>query len=646
MYFYEVIPATNAYHADKSLTYSSPNKLSRGQLVKIKLNRKVYPGIIDKSTIAPDFKTSEIGSAYERKLTDTQLTFLKTIHSYYPSPIGVIAQLFAANHILKPLTDPAKPTNSAIDLDSLSSQPLTTDQTKVYNAIAQLNTPETFLLRGITGSGKTRVYLELAKDAVKAGKSVMILTPEIALTAPLAEQFTQIFGDLVLTNHSNLTPKQKLHLVDQAKNLQSCVLVGPRSTLFIAQNNLNLIIVDEGHDGSYKQESAPFYHANRVASMLANITQSKLILASATPSVNDYFLAEQKNKPILELNRLAINKITDKLKITTVDLTQQTEQTKYPLISATLVKKLTENLENKQQSMLFINKRGTARAIVCQDCGWVLECSNCDLPMVYHHDSHKAICHICGQQVRSPTSCKKCSSLNIHFKSPGTKAIVENLSRLFPKATIARYDKDNVKSERIETNYKDLKSGQIDIIVGTQMISKGFDLVKLTLVVMLITENSLTFPDYTTGERTFQLMTQLAGRVNRGHLPGEFLMQTYKPDNKIISSDLTNWPMFYERELSSRKLLQFPPFSYALKIEVGLKNSKTAENKLNKLSSGLSVSYPKLRLLGPAPSFIQKKNNLYQWQLIVLSKSRSDLLSIARGIPSSYRVDIDPQHFL
>lgn len=644
MNYYEVCPATNKYHGESSLIYSSSKKLQERQVVEIKIRGTSYLGVTENEVIKPKFAVNNI----EREisgltLTNNQSELFKWFLGYYPGNTSSILKLFIPSYLSKYIFSK----QSDVNLNKIDKiKPgLNKDQSKVYKSINKSS--GTFLLNGVTGSGKTRIYLELARDQINSGKSVLILTPEIALTAPLEQEFKKIFKNAVVTNHSNLTQKQKLEIyqkIYQANN--PLIVIGPRSSLFLPIENLGLIVVDEFHDTSYKQESSPSYLANRVASKLSLISDSLLLFGSATPPVNDYYIAEQKKGTILNIYSSAITNKPPEIEEVIVDISDKNEQTSYPLISRTSIDEISAALDRNEQALVYINKRGTFRSMLCKQCGWQFKCPRCDLPLIYHQDVNSVVCHTCGYRTHAPKSCPLCESIEIFFTSPGTKSVADALSRAFPSAKVRRYDKDNKKNERIESNFQSISKGDVDIIVGTQMISKGFDLSKLSIVVMLITESALNFPDYTSNERSYQLIRQLAGRVNRGHRKGKIILQTFAPKSEIIKYSNKDWADFYKEELAKRRLLGFPPFYSALKIQAVEKNSSKAESILSDIASDLSKDYTSIKILGPSPSFIEKKSNRFYWQLIVMSKNRKTLVEISRKIPRSFKKDLDPINFL
>lgn len=646
MRYYEVIPASKSYHGKEPLTYCFSEKLADGQIVSIGLRGTKCLGIVIKNVHKPGFKTVEIEKAFEGiVLTKEQLSLLDWMIGFYPAPVGTIGQLFAPAFLgkIKDIeTDATK-----VTFDKLPK--LTQEQSAAYRSIEENYSKghRTFILQGVTGSGKTRLYLELAKDSLAENKSVIILTPEISLTTPIAEVFKKTFGDKVLVNHSSLTQKQRSELWSSILSGKGpYILIGPRSSLFVPMKNIGLIVVDEFHEPAYKQESQPYYHANRVASVLSRLSSAKLIFGSATPGVVDYYLAEQKNAPVITMKKSAITGKEPAINSMTVNLLDPDERSKYTLISNTLLSKITECLDKDEQAMLFINKRGSARSVSCQDCGHKELCDNCDLPMVYHSDQHLIRCHTCGAKKPTPNRCPECGSMNIFFSSPGTKAIEEQLSKIFPSAKVMRFDKDNKKAERLENRY-DEAVNDADIIVGTQIVAKGHDLPRLSLVAVLLADNGLDFPDFSSAERSYQLIKQLTGRVNRGHREGLFILQSFNPTSPLIDSAAKgSWQDFYEEEIKQRKRHGFPPFYSALKVEVSKKSRQAAEESLIGLIKKIESHSDKISILGPSPCFVEKKSSKWYWQLIVKSKDRSVLVDLAKSIPSSFRVDIDPNNFL
>jgi len=316
-------------------------------------------------------------------------------------------------------------------------------------------------------------------------------------------------------------------------------------------------------------------------------------------------------------------------------------------LSNSLLEAIGNALVKHEQSLIFLNRRGTARLVLCNACGWRAVCPRCDLPLTYHGDSHHLQCHTCGYSERAPSSCPVCGSSDIIFRSIGTKSLVAELERLFPKATVGRFDSDVKKADRLEATYEALAAGTIDILVGTQVLGKGLDLPKLSLVGVVVADTSLYFPDYTAEERTFQMLTQVIGRVGRGHRPGTVIIQTHNPDNATLQQALhKDYSAFYQAQIEERRLYHFPPFYFVLKLRCGRKSLASAEQTAHKLAQALLQQQLPIELSGPSAAFIEKNNNVYYWQIIVKAKRRQVLLDIIRQLPANWSYDIDPINLL
>ncbi len=632
---------SNHYHGDEPLTYSSTNKIEPGSLVYVPLRHEVVLGIVFKQTASryPKFSIKSINRILEnRPLPAKTLELMQWLKSYYPAPIGIITQLFIPTNTW---AAEARTVNTGlVSTDHLP--PLTTEQKRALKSI-KLN--DTYLLHGRTGSGKTRMYLELAADSINAGRSVVILTPEISLTAQLDIQFRGVFAERVIVLHSTLTPKQRsLRWMQLLNQPGPKIVIGPRSALFSPLDNIGLIVVDEEHEPAYKQEQAPYYVTGRVASQLRNIHQAKLVLGSATPLIQDYYLAAQRHKPIVRLTELAQKNISYGLNTHLVDCHDRSLFSRSSYLSDELIGLISSALSKGNQTMLYLNRRGTARVVVCDNCDWQAKCPRCDLPLTYHGDNHTLRCHVCGYSTAGPVTCPSCKKPSVKYLSIGTKAVVDEVNKLFPTAKIERFDADNIKAERLEQRYEEIRQGGADIIVGTQMLAKGLDLPRLSIVGVLLADTSLQLPDYTVNERTYQLLQQVVGRVGRGHVEGHAIIQTYQPENDIIADALAdNWDNFYNREIKERERFNYPPFMHMLKLTVQRASPKSAEASARKLA----LSLPKQLIVeGPAPSFHEKLGNKYRWQLVIKSKARSDLINIIKTLPAGWSYDIDPANLI
>lgn len=640
MYYYEVWVRSNRYHGNDALTYQSPQQLAVGQLVHVPMQRETVTGFISARVAKPSFTCKPISAVLDLPPLPHQLLRLGAwLQAYYPAPLGLVAQQLtpAITKISTPTDSTTLPAPYLTDVP-----PLTAEQAAAESLITK---PDTYLLHGKTGSGKTRLYVSLAAQAVEAGRSALILTPEISLTSQLAQRFRAVFGDRVLVMHSQLTPVERRTAWQRMLTAnEPLIIVGPRSILFSPLTNIGLVILDESHEPAYKQEQAPHYQAGRVASYLRQLHDAILILGSATPSISDYYLAEARHKPILGMQKLAISS-EQPIKTHVIDLKDRSLFPRSNYISQPLQQAIHAALDGGEQTLLYLNRRGTARIIICENCGWQAMCPHCDLPLTYHGDAHQLRCHVCNYTTSPPVVCPDCKKPSVAYKSIGTKAVVDEVQRLFPHARVQRFDTDNAKADRFEQHYESVKAGDVDILVGTQLLAKGLDLPRLSVLGVLMADTSLQMPDYTAGERTYQLLTQVLGRIGRGHIAGQAFVQTYQPDNPIIQNAITaDWPAFYTRELAERRAYKFPPFYYLLKLSVRRASAAAAVKAAQAFADKLT-DRPVI-VEGPAPSLHEKVAGKYQYQIVIKSTARSELLAIVKELPANWSYDIDPADLL
>lgn len=648
MRYYEVFVASPTFHGQTTLTYASPEALELGQVVQVSLKNRLVLAIVGNKAVKPRFATKQLQPLNETVvLPVTTLSLLQWLHTYYPSPLGVIVSQFLPRN----LSQTAKPTSSEPDAKAVIAKPLpslTVEQKNVIRTIEATSDSHTFLLHGDTGTGKTRVYIELARQKVAHGRSALVLTPEIGLTSQLVRDFRQAFGDQVVLFHSALGPAKRRQAWRRVLDSQTpLIVIGPRSALFLPFRQLGVVVVDEAHEPAYKQEQLPRFNALRVASQLATLHGARLIYGSATPLVAEYYVAEAKHIPILRMQQLARTTATGNKAIQVVSNREREHFNRDPYLSDVLIATLERTLARKEQSLIYLNRRGTARLVLCQVCGWHAVCPRCDLPLTFHADSFELRCHTCGWHETTPASCPVCGSSDILFKSVGTKSIVASLERLFPQAVIRRFDTDNKTAERLETHFNAIHSGKVDILVGTQMLAKGLDLPRLSLVGVVAADTSLSFPDYTAEERTYQLLSQVIGRVGRGHRPGTVIIQTHNPDNPaIVAAIRHDWPAFYAQQLQERQTYLFPPFCYVLKLSATRKTRAGVVTATKALQQKLADATLKVQVLGPTPSFYERVNGSYQWQLIVKAKQRPELLKVIELLPPNWSYDLDPVNLL
>lgn len=646
LHYYRVAVSSSKYHGSEPLTYSYKDQLKAGSIVAVTLRNNPVVGIIlglETNATAGKIKAIE-RLIYERPLPDSSLKLLQWLRNYYPAPLGTITQQFVSQRVLK--KPPSLAEQEAVSEASAPLPDLTKDQQAALKQIRS-GSADHFLLHGEVATGKTRIYIELVKDCLASGRSAIILVPEISLTPQAFDIFTQEFNSKVLLTHSEQTPAQRL-LVWQ-KTLESTgprVIIGPRSAVFSPLEKVGLIVADEAHEPAYKQEQAPYYQTTRVAAALARIHGAKLVLGTATPLISDYYFARAKQMPIIRLQKPAIESKFSR-KVSLINLKDKGLFSSQPYISKPLIEAIQKTLDEGGQSLIFLNRRGSARRVLCQNCFWTAECPQCSLPYIYHGDDHILRCHSCGRRDKVPNVCPVCGSSEILFKSIGTKALESMLGKLFPKAIIKRFDTDVAKADRSAAHFSDIVNGQGDILVGTQMIAKGLDLPKLGLVGVIFAESSLTFPDYTAEERTYQLIRQVVGRIGRGHRAGQAIIQTYNPDSPTLKEAIAgNWEAFYDRQLAQRQLFGFPPYYFVLKLQIMRANRKAAESASLSLADLVAGVSKQIKISSPMPCFVEKQGGKYCWQLIVKSKQRSILIEIIKQLPSNVRYDIDPTDLL
>lgn len=641
MQYVVVYVSDPSYHGTGPLTYSSAHRLPVGSLVYAPLKQKRVIGIVAGNVDdKPAFTVKPVELIELPPLPEQLLSLIPWIHAYYPAPLGTVVQQLLPRAL--PKKDPSP--LHLIEPDESTLPPLHIEQKKALTLFQDIGM---HLLHGDTGTGKTRVYIELALKAYRTKKSSLIITPEIGLTSQLERSFKAIFGERVILLHSQLTEatRRKLWLsVLTAK--EPLVIIGPRSALFSPIKNVGLIVLDESHETAYKQDKNPYYHTAIVGSVLAAFHSAPFVLGSATPSITDYYVAAAKKRPIIRMTQTATDSATRRT-VSVVDLRDHEKFSKNSHLSDELIKEIKNTLQRKEQALLFLNRRGTARIIMCERCGWQATCPNCDLPLVYHNDTHTIRCHSCNFQAKTPSSCSDCNNASVIFKSIGTKAITEEVKRLFPEARVSRYDTDNKKGERIEHHFDAIHSGEVDILVGTQTLAKGLDLPKLSLVGVIIADTSLYVPDFSAQERTYQLLHQVVGRVGRGHRDGHVIIQTYSPESPILEAITTkDWQRFYTKELAEREQFAFPPYCYLLKLWCRRASRASAESSAQKLADQLRQAGLRIQIEGPAPAFHEKVESKFQWQLVIKARQRSELIKVIQQLPNGWSHDIDPMNLL
>lgn len=621
-------------------TYETDTELVPGDIIEVPFGPKSVTGIVVGVVKKPEFSTKSVIKKYPFRIPIKSLELLAWLFEFYPDDYSSLVQLLLpANFTVKPSKRPLEP---VIGKNKDLPKP-TPEQMAALESIAA---NKRILLHGDTGTGKTRVFLEAAKHALAQNKSVIILTPEIGLTPQLVTDIEQYLPAPIVLTHSAMTESDRRKAWEYAAtNNSPSVYVGPRSALFLPISNIGLIVIDEAHDAAYKQGQSPRYQTIHVAAALAGLHNATLILSSATPNISDFEQVQTRGFALARLTKLAAGDARSAVSL--VDITDRSLFTKNPYLSDTLLVSLEATLQKGLQSIIFLNRRGSARLVQCSECGWQALCPNCGIPLTYHHDLHSLRCHTCNFSQTAPSSCPDCQSVDLQFKSVGTKALVDTLASAFPKARIMRFDTDNSATEQLHNHIAAIKAGEVDILVGTQLITKGIDLPNLGLVGVVNADTGLNLPDYRAEELTFQQLHQVVGRIDRGHKKGTAIIQTRVPEHPVMQAVLNrDWASFAEYELHKRKTYKYPPYSYLALFQVTKRTSSLAEKEAQKAvgilkSSGLSV-----QLLGPSPSFFEQSASGMTWHIIAKSAKRSQLVAAAKLLPTGFKADIDPLNLL
>ncbi len=644
MRYYEVAPTQIIRQESPVFTYSHTDVLSKGQIVTVEVGRKILTGIIIREVPVPSYPTKPIVSLIETVALPAQLVELSLwLSDYYGTHLATVLQTVLPRGIQKKRR--AHHSKPAVSVRDRTKIVLNNNQLQAVAAINNSSTG-TVLLHGITGSGKTAVYLELAQQTIALGKSVIVLVPEIALTPQIVDEFSTRFDDVILTHSQQTEAERHLAWQEALSSNRPRVVIGPRSALFMPLHDMGLIIIDEAHEPSFKQEQSPRYSALRAASMLTHYYGAKLILGSATPLVSDYYLATKTNRPIIEMNTTARPSKPPTVQV--VDMTKRHNFMRHRFLSDTLLRAVETTLAAEKQVLIFHNRRGSASTTLCESCGWSANCPRCFVPLTLHADHHELRCHICGIHEKVPTSCPVCHYANIIHKGIGTKLIESEIAKLFPRATIARFDGDSDNGQTIDKKYKELYDGTLSIIIGTQVVAKGLDLPHLRTVGIVQADAGLSLPDYSSPERTFQLLAQVVGRVGRSDHATSVIVQSYQPNHPSVVDGLTqNYADFYRKTIAERERAHFPPFVFLLKLTCVYKTESAAITNAQKLAKLLRQKVKGVEILGPTPAFYERQRDTYRWQLVLKANRRSYLIDALQYVPSSHwQFELDPTSLL
>ncbi len=683
MKYAEVLIPQKIFDDKETLTYSVPDELNLeiGQSVKIPLKNRITSGIVLKiHNKVPSFKTLPIKSIIKEKplINKTQIFLLSWMSEYYFCPLYKIIKLFIPKRILE--GNPIKirraaqnrseaQTRSAAECqyqiktssllegqDTLSPKnlKLTIPQKKAVDEILISKTNK-FLIHGITGSGKTEIYTRLAKYYIEKGKQALILVPEISLTPQIIDYFEKSIGISSAVIHSKLSEGERNASWINIWENQTKLIIGSRSAIFAPFQDLGIIIIDEEHELSYKQENAPRYRVHTIAEKLQSYNpEIKLILGSATPSVET---KENLKLSTIELKERIGESMLPEIEI--IDMRDEFQKKNFSIFSDRLKEELNIILKKKDQAILFLNRRGSASSMTCRDCGYTASCKDCELPMTYHAKTLASpflICHHCGKISQPMTLCPTCKSPYIKFLGIGTQKIETEAQKDFPKAIILRADKDTTSKKLSFKNiYTNFKNHKADILIGTQMIAKGLHLPKVNLVGVVLSDIGLNVPDFKTTERNFQLLTQVSGRAGRSKNKGKVIIQTYSPDNIALKFvQMNDYENFFKYEITQRKLLKNPPFSKLAKLLIEDKTFKNCKEKTEKIENFLwriarELNIAKELEINSYPAYLMKLKNKYRHIILIKDKSNTSIIhKLLEKLSKKYimdleiKIDIDP----
>ena len=602
-------------------------------------------GLVVQEVQKPPYETKPIAETIEATpLPESVVQLSVWLAEYYRTPLATVLQTVLPRGLGVKRREKSAKTTTPIR----TRTPIVLNKEQQSAVENILHSPVTTILQGVTGSGKTEVYKEIARRTLAANKSVIILVPEISLTSQLVDEFAQEFPNTIVT-HSHMTEAERHIAWKHALTAtEPVVVVGPRSALFMPVPDLGFIAVDEAHEPSYKQEQSPRYSALRAATMLGKFAKAPAVFGSATPLIADRYVAEAHTSPIIYLQERA-RKNAIKSTVTVVDMKKREHFKHHRFLSDALIRQIEENLVRGEQTLLFHNRRGSASTTLCEACGWSAECPRCFVPLVLHADTFTLSCHICAHEAKVPTTCPVCHSADIIHKGIGTKLIESELQRLFPKARIARFDSNNTKEETVAARYKDLYDGTIDIAIGTQVVAKGLDLPRLHTVAVIQADSGLALPDFAASERAFQLLAQVVGRVGRDERETQVIIQSYQPDQPAVRfGTAQDYEGFYANALEERKKGGFPPFRYLLQLTNVYKTEAAAIRNARTLASELRrIADTDVTILGPAPAFYERQHDTYRWQLTLKSPRRDALVKLLEHVPATHwQSELDPTSLL
>ena len=631
----EVIIESNVKTLNRHFDYNIPkemeNNISIGSRVLIPFgrNKKLEEGFVTNIKESTEYEVKDIAKIEEQSLTTEKIILAKWMAKRYFSNVAECMKL-----MLKPGTTTKNFANRAKDKTALfASLVMSNEQTLDYiNNNKIKSEKQQRILMYLIKNGQT-LQSELIEKIVEQGKSAIMLVPEISLTPQMINRFIERFGkEIISVLHSKLSVGERHDSWERIESGEARIVIGARSAIFAPVKNLGIIIIDEEHDSSYKSEMPPRYNAKEVATELAKYNKIPVLLGSATPDITTFYEAQQGNIELLKLTKRANNSNLPSIEV--VDLKQELANGNRTMISVKLYKLIEENLKNKKQTILFLNRRGFSTFIMCRDCGYVAKCRNCNISLTYHKKEEKLKCHYCGYEESLVKICPNCGSKKIRHFGTGTQKLELEINKMFPKASTIRMDIDTVtKKNSHEEILRKFNEEKIDILIGTQMIVKGHHFPDVTLVGVVSADGSLNIDDYRASERTFDLLVQVAGRAGREKLLGNVIIQTYNPDNYSIQySKKQNYEEFYNVEIKLRKQLRYPPFCDIIMFGISGEREEIVSKTANQLYANLHKKIQQediaANILKPLPAPIDKIKNRYRWRIIIKSEVNDKLIEI------------------
>lgn len=654
--------AVNYPQKNSGLLYHYEGDLERGQVVEVPLGKRSEVGCVvsvdeSKSKEYAETPVDKIKSIKnivpDWKLSEAELQLYDWMAQYYHYSLGQLIFDCLPNHLKRP----RELVETQGEGKPLEFVPNPVQQTIIESIRQGLNGFRRSLVHGVTGSGKTVVYMDLIKTTIESGKSVLFLLPEINLTPQFVHTFAKYLNAPIFSYHSELSDSQKYQIWKEARGIKrGALILGVRSSVFIPLSNLGLIIIDEEHDTSFKQDDRCPYNARDVASKKAQLLNIPLVLGSATPSLETYATFHRNEQNLFEMRERAGDAFLPEVRLIDARDKSTKEEDTWPLVPQS-IEAIKEALERKEQVLVFVNRLGFANYIQCRGCGNQFNCPNCAITLRYYKRKNELACHHCEYKEPIPSQCPSCGCMTMSHKGFGTEKVEEVLKRVFPQKSIERFDRDEIKNfKQLEERLSDFHSGKIDLMVGTQMLSKGHNFEKVKLVLILGIDSQLNFPDFRSAERVYQTLTQVAGRAGRYSQDGKVLIQTLNPDNSLFQIVKNHeFHQFYQDELKIRELCDCPPYKRLAMIHFSSRFqdkliAHVTEHAGTMIKGLVAQHFPEVSVLGPRPANIEKKANQFTWSILLKSKDLGQLHNLLKSFEMnyksmssvSYKIDIDP----